>query len=132
MARSDPASPDRYRVDRQSLRTALGSQIRRTFGHHIRPGSSVHIRHVESTRGITGIQNPSYHGLPSTIERPGRKVPQVVESGIEGQVNDAVMDGRATLGHAGTEDHAEGGFGHVGCGDGLWINVDGTRNFCRT
>ena len=103
------------------------ARFRHTFGYHIRPRSSVHVRHVESSRRIAGIQNPPYHGLPSTVERPGRKIPQVVKSSIESQVNDAVMVGRATLGHAGTEDHAEGGFGHVGCRDGLWINVDGTR-----
>ena len=132
MARSNSAHPDRYRVDRQSLRTALGSQIRRTCGYYVRPGSSVHVRHVESSRGITGIQNPSYHGLPSTIERPGGKIPQVVKSVTESKVDHDGVDGRAAMGVARSEDNAEAGHGGLGGRDGVWDPVNGPRNVCWT
>ena len=75
-------------VDRPSVCTALGHQVRRTYGYHLRQGATVHVGYLASPSGITGRQNPSYHGLPPPGERPGRKVPPVFEGGITSHVDD--------------------------------------------
>ena len=87
------------------------------------------LRGKENT--AAGRVHPSYHGLPSTGERPGRKIPQVFESGITSKGDDYGLDGRTAVGHAGTKDHAEGGYGCVGGRNGLWNNANGTRNIRR-
>ena len=131
MARGNSARTDRCGLDRMSVRAALGRQVRRAFGYNLRQGGSVHVGYVESTRRLAGSLNTSYHGLPSTGERPGRKVPQVFEGGIESKVDNYGLDGWTAVGHAGTKDHAEGGYGRVGSRNGLWNNADRTRNIGR-
>ena len=68
-----------------------------------------------------GSENPPYNGLPSTSERSGREVSQIVEGGIKSPVNDDGLDGRVAMGFAWIENHAEARHGRVGGRDGIRV-----------
>ena len=80
-----PLRSDRRSLGGECFRPALGRPFRSTGGHHVRPRSTVHVGHVESSIGIVGRQSASNHGIPSSSEWAGGAVPPVFEGRLAGK-----------------------------------------------